>query len=639
MTVSIKAKLVSLIIFLLLVLVMSAYFMQSALDRNARMINQQGKLIELLHDTTQAEEINSSLRYLFLEYLEDPTAASQADIVARIDTFRDVLQNLTDRTHMDAQSFNGPLSKLSILSNHVLERNYSTSIMKREARTHFAVIDDVLSKLNNSLEILLSEMAQRNLAQTRKLQFIPAFFIIGGLLTVLFSAGVMALDIFMPVNEITRAMIAASNDAENAKAYVIHKRRSDEIGRATEAFNRLLAQVSEAIAQIRQTREFLEHTQRMETVGRMTGGIAHDFNNMLTVMTGNLELIERRSKDDPDMQEMITEALESVDRGRALTQRLLAYSRRQILQPEIINISSRLPDTITMIKKALDESGVEIFTHIQHDLWDVRVDPVQLDSALVNLCINARDAMSGRGAITLETANMELDEMSGADGENIPPGDYVMVAVSDDGCGISPEAMNNIFEPFYTTKDVGKGTGLGLSMVYGFTRQSGGAVTVYSEIDHGTVIKLYFPRVVHGHVPDAGPDKEKSGDLPGGSETILVVEDEPSVLRYVCSTLEEFGYNVLQANEAASAFDVLKMHSAIDLLLTDVVMPGGVNGEELAAEAFKSHAETKILYISGYTRDALADQGVLRKGVELLSKPFSSTKLLQRVRAVLDAHS
>ncbi len=388
----------------------------------------------------------------------------------------------------------------------------------------------------------------------------------------------------------------------------------------------------------KQMENFMEQAQRMETVGRMTGGIAHDFNNMLTVISGNFELIERKVPDDPLLKSMIGMGLDTVCKGKEMTQRLLAISSKQLLKPEVIELADRLPATMEMIRRAVRED-VDLHIDVSADCWNIRVDPVQFESALLNLAINARDAMPSHGGrILIAAGNKTLDSDAAASMGGLKPGAYAHITVTDNGHGIPAEIQDRVLDPFFTTKSAGKGTGLGLSMVYGFARQSGGGLIIESAESRGTTVHLYFPRSeekLHKKQLRFVADGKK--DVPVGQESLMVVEDRPDVLKYVTQTLRELGYRVTSAADAQSALDKLRRRRSLDLLVTDVVMPGDMNGEMLAHEALRLMPELKVLFMSGYTQDALIEQGALKQGVNLLPKPFTRADLAQYVRRALDA--
>ncbi len=379
--------------------------------------------------------------------------------------------------------------------------------------------------------------------------------------------------------------------------------------------------------------EQLRQAQRLESVGQLTGGVAHDFNNLLTVMLGNAELLAEELTAQPRLKMLATMITESAQRGADLTRRLLAFARRQPLEPEVVLASELIAGMDDMLRRTLGEH-IEIEFIRGGGLWQTMADPGQLESALLNLCINARDAMADGGRLTIETANASLDQNYADAHADVQPGQYVMIAVSDTGAGIAAGDLARVFEPFFTTKAAGKGTGLGLSMVYGFVKQSRGHITIYSEPDQGTTVRMYLPR----HLGDGKPKVTVKPEpaAAGGTETVLLVEDDPMVLRFAQDQLESLGYRVLSASSPRQALEILSAHGRVDLLFTDVVMPGGMNGRELADEARKMQADLKVLYTSGYTENAIVHHGRLDPGVQLLSKPYRRLELARRIRLVLD---
>jgi len=389
------------------------------------------------------------------------------------------------------------------------------------------------------------------------------------------------------------------------------------------------------ITERKMSEQKLQQSQKMEAVGQLTGGIAHDFNNLLTVILGNLQLLERQVQETGDerLLKWASAAGGAAERGAALTKQLLAFSRRQALEPEVVDLNAAVTGMDSLLTRALGET-INLKTVMESDLWMTNVDPHQLESAVLNLAVNARDAMPEGGKLTIETANVSLDKAYADQNDGVEPGDYVMVAVSDTGAGMSEEVMRQVFEPFFTTKETGKGTGLGLSMVYGFVNQSQGHIKIDSEEGHGTSIKLYFPRTEDTvEVSETGGEEE----VPTGSETVLVVEDEEGVRDIAVTMLGDLGYQVLEAEDGPAALTVLKEHPDIDLLFTDVVMPKGMNGAELAIEAMKLEPALKVLYTSGYTDNALSYGEHLKEGVELLLKPYQQKVLAQKIRHVLDS--
>lgn len=387
------------------------------------------------------------------------------------------------------------------------------------------------------------------------------------------------------------------------------------------------------IAEERALESQLRHVQRMDAIGQLTGGIAHDFNNILAIVMGNLDLLREQAEDGSEAAEMSDEALGAATRGAELVRRLLAFARKQHLEPAAVDLNERLPEITALLRRTLGES---IKVHVQSapELWSALVDPTQVDDALVNLAINARDAMKDGGSLSIETNNVILDADYCANNDEITPGEYVMLVVSDTGSGMAPEVAARAFEPFYTTKGEGQGTGLGLSQVYGWVKQSEGHIKIYSEVGHGTTIRLYLPRA------DADPN-ERTGDhakafpAPGGDERIFVVEDNPGVRNTVVRQLKDLGYSTMEAEDAHTALEMIEAGAGFDLLLTDVVMPGGMTGYELADRAGQLRPDLKVLFTSGYTELAVGNGKTSRKG-HLLSKPYRKQDLGLALRGILD---
>jgi PAS domain S-box-containing protein len=375
----------------------------------------------------------------------------------------------------------------------------------------------------------------------------------------------------------------------------------------------------------------LHQIQKMDAVGQLTGGVAHDFNNLLTVIIGALDFDPQRVP--PELRPAIDQALRAAERGGALTHRLLAFSRQQMLMARRVDFNRLIGDMDELLRRALGEH-VEIELKLAGDLWPALADSGQVENSLLNLAINARDAMADGGKLTIETGNIHLDDDYAGSNAEVAPGDYVMMAVTDTGTGMPPDVLARVFEPFYTTKEVGKGTGLGLSMVYGFTKQSGGHVKIYSEVGHGTTVRLYLPRLSN---PSAGADKTSAvAAHKGGGETILVVEDNPDVRRLVLRQLSDLGYDVIEAANGPQALKILDDRDSIDLLFTDVVMPGGMTGRQLAEAAKGRRPNLKTLFTSGYTEDSILRLGSLDPGVRVLSKPYRKHELAARIRETLD---
>ncbi len=375
----------------------------------------------------------------------------------------------------------------------------------------------------------------------------------------------------------------------------------------------------------------LRHAQRMESLGKLTGGVAHDFNNLLQVVSGNLQLLMKDVSGNERADRRVQNALAGVARGSKLASQLLAFGRRQPLEPKVVNIGRFIKGMDDMLRRALGEE-VELETVINGGLWNTLVDPGQIENALLNLAINARDAMDGAGRLTIEAGNAALDDAYALLHDDVVSGQYVMVAVTDTGGGIPAEIIERVFEPFFSTKPEGKGTGLGLSMVYGFVKQSGGHVKLYSEPGEGTTVRLYLPRVQQSE-----DVLVETPMLPvtGGTETVLVAEDDEAVRETTVALLADLGYRVLQARDASSALNVLESGVPVDLLFTDVVMPGPLRSPELARKAVERQPHLAVLFTSGYTENAIVHGGRLDAGVELLSKPYTREALARKVRHVL----
>jgi nitrogen-specific signal transduction histidine kinase/CheY-like chemotaxis protein len=391
----------------------------------------------------------------------------------------------------------------------------------------------------------------------------------------------------------------------------------------------------EAERQLEETRRALFQSQKMEAVGQLTGGVAHDFNNLLTVIIGGLDTIGRsKLTDTVRINRALDMARHAADRAASLTSRLLAFSRQQPLQPTPTDLNKLVRQMTDLLHRSLGEH-IELEGVLSPRLWAVEVDSNHLESAILNLAVNARDAMPNGGKLTIETANTYLDEEYAKKDAEVVPGQYAMVSVSDTGSGIPKETLARVFEPFFTTKELGRGTGLGLSMVYGFVKQSGGHVTIYSEVGQGTSVKLYFPRYV-GDVPLEGQAEESDRPPASEGEVVLVVEDNPDVRANSVMILKELGYQIIEAATAEAALAVLASDDRVDLLFTDVVLPDRT-GRVVAEEGEKLRPGLKVLFTTGYSRNAIVHHGRLDPGVELLSKPFSFDQLASRVRDVLDA--
>jgi len=420
----------------------------------------------------------------------------------------------------------------------------------------------------------------------------------------------------------------------------IINRRGELIGFAK--VTRDVSERREAQIALQKAQEQLAQAQKMEGIGQLTGGVAHDFNNLLTIIMGNLETLQRGLKapslDASRLGRSADNALRGAQRAAALTQRLLAFSRRQPLDPKPVDIGRLVSGMSDLLRRTIGEQiGIEAV--LAGGLWRAHVDPNQLEVAILNLAVNARDAMPNGGKLTIETANAYLDESYVAVQADVAPGQYVVICITDTGCGMSKQVLERVFEPFFTTKDVGQGTGLGLSQVYGFIKQSGGHIKIYSELQQGTTVKLYLPRL-HCDVDSLSePDHQRPAPRNADAETILVVEDDDDVRAYTKEILRELGYSILEAATGLAALRVLEAHPEIDLLFTDVGLPGGMNGRQLADEARRRRPDLKILFTTGYARNAIVHEGRLDPGVQLVTKPFTYAAVGQKLRDILDARS
>lgn len=397
-----------------------------------------------------------------------------------------------------------------------------------------------------------------------------------------------------------------------------------------------LAQLRSEVQRRELAEEALRQSQKMEAIGRLTGGIAHDFNNHLTVISSNIELLQRRMPQGSEaLARLADAAMSGVQRAATLTHRLLAFARQQPLDPEPLDLGRLVTGMSDLLRRTLGED-IAIETVLAGGLWQARVDANQLENVLLNLAVNARDAMPDGGKLTIETANAHLDDAYAASHTEVAAGQYVMLAVTDTGMGMAPEVIEKAFEPFFTTKPLGQGTGLGLSMVYGFIKQSGGHVAIYSEPGQGSAVKVYLPRFVRPNTkPAAGADAGRSRPR-GSGETILVVEDDEDVRRASVEALREMGYEVLEAGDAMDGVRLIVDRGDIDLLFTDVGLPGGVNGRALADAARSAQPGLRVLFTTGYTRNAILHNGVLDQDVHFIAKPFNLTALAAKVREVLD---
>jgi signal transduction histidine kinase len=403
--------------------------------------------------------------------------------------------------------------------------------------------------------------------------------------------------------------------------------QQDELQQSNQQLVAEMARRESAEAQMRQM-------HKLEGLGQLTGGIAHDFNNMLAVVISGLNLIQRRlARGETDVAELIDGTMDGATRAAALTQRLLAFSRQQPLAPKAIDANKFVADMSELLRRTLGEH-IRVESVLAGGLWATHADPSELENAILNLCVNGRDAMPEGGRLTIETANCHLDDNYGGL-HDIPAGQYVQISVTDTGSGMSSELIKKAFDPFFTTKRKGDGTGLGLSQVFGFVKQSGGHVKIYSELGEGTTVKIYLPRFV-GETEAALPPRREPLPTGDGRQVVLVVEDEPRVRELSVASLRELGYTVIHAESAVSALRQLDSHPDVDLLFTDIVMPD-VNGRALADEAIQRRPELKVLFTTGFTRNAVVHNGVLDAGVNFLQKPFTLEQLAEKVNGVLTA--
>jgi PAS domain S-box-containing protein len=401
------------------------------------------------------------------------------------------------------------------------------------------------------------------------------------------------------------------------------------------------AKVTRDLTERKAAQERLQQSQKMEGIGQLTGGVAHDFNNLLTVILGNLEALQRHLHDDDfdveGLKRSADNAMRGARRAESLTQRLLAFSRQQPLEPKSIDLGRLVTGMSDLLRRTLGEQ-ISVETVLAGGLWRAMADPNQLEVAIVNLAVNARDAMVNGGKLTIETANVHLDDRYASAQVEVLPGQYVMLAVTDNGMGMPAEVKAKAFDPFFTTKEVGHGTGLGLSQVYGFVKQSRGHVKIYSEVGEGTTVKIYLPRYA---APAQDAEEEMVRPLARGKnrETVLVVEDDEDVRSYSTESLRDLGYSVLEASSARTALQMLESHPQVAVLFTDVGLPGGMNGRQLAEEARRLHPNLKVLFTTGYARNAIVHEGRLDAGVELLTKPFTQAELSEKLRNIIDAKS
>jgi signal transduction histidine kinase/CheY-like chemotaxis protein len=390
-----------------------------------------------------------------------------------------------------------------------------------------------------------------------------------------------------------------------------------------------------AEAELEKAQDALRQSQKMEAIGQLTGGLAHDFNNLLAGISGSLELLEARLSQVRlgGLERYIAAAQGAARRAAALTQRLLAFSRRQTLDPKSTDVNRLIAGMEELIRRSVGP-GVKLEVVGAGGLWPTKIDPSQLENALLNLCINARDAMPDGGRVTIETANKWLDDRAAKERE-LAPGQYISICVTDTGVGMTPDVIAHAFDPFFTTKPLGRGTGLGLSMIHGFVRQSGGQVRIYSEVGSGTTMCLYLPRIA-GNPDDVGATEALQVADAGEGETVLVIDDEPTIRMLMIEVLEETGYVAVEASDGPSGLKILQSDARIDLLVTDVGLPGGMNGRQVADAARATRADLKVLFVTGFAENAVIGNGHLEAGMQVIAKPFTMMALASKVRQMIE---
>jgi PAS domain S-box-containing protein len=406
------------------------------------------------------------------------------------------------------------------------------------------------------------------------------------------------------------------------------------VGEARQDGESIFVGIIHDLTERKRTEELLVQAQKMEMVGQLSGGIAHDFNNLLTVIIGNAEFLGERLKARRDLQQLADDIGIAGDRGAELTQRLLAFGRRQILRPVEIDCNALLGSMQKLLQRTLRQD-IEIKAEFDPEVSFTYADAAQLESAVLNLAVNAQDAMPSGGRLTISTGNASLDDRYKSLHPEVMPGEYVLIAITDDGQGMPKEVIERAFEPFYTTKEVGKGSGLGLSMVYGFVKQSNGHVAIYSEPDLGTTVRIYLPQVASKLPQSPEQILVGTGTLPHGTETVLVVEDDPFVRSYSIKSVESLGFSVISAVDGNDALQKLRAENPVDILFTDIVMPGGINGWELADLARQLRPGLPVLLTSGYALETLVKHGRLREGAVVLTKPYRKVDLARRLREVI----
>ncbi|MBL6928665.1 MAG: response regulator [Rhodospirillales bacterium] len=537
--------------------------------------------------------------------------------------------NLSQHLKIDRQDEIGALSRSFEVMTRQLEFSFN-EIQKNEARLQaigdalpdlvFLVSEDgrylnVLSSANHLLYVQPDEFIGKTLHDVMPKKDAAKFLNV--IKKTLSSQTVQVIEYELPVQKgsvIFEGRVATVNSLIDGKRAVVF--------------------IARDITKRKETQAALQRSQRMEAVGQLTGGVAHDFNNLLAVMIGNSEALEEEIGDNEKARRQLMAIERAVDRASSLTSRLLAFSRRQTLSPVKSDICALIEGLTEMLQRTLGET-IDLRIVPGSNLWTAIIDAHQFENALVNLTLNARDAMPRGGVLVVETANVTLDDGYADRHEEVTPGDYVRVAVSDTGTGMTPEVLAKVFEPFFTTKEVGEGSGLGLSMVYGFAKQSGGHITIYSEAEHGTTVNLYMPRSDQEKVQEVATDSTPV--FARRSERILVVEDDESVRQVPATILTDQGYEVVEARDAKEALKHLKEAQPFDLLFTDVVLPGDMNGVEIAEQAEQLQPGIKVLFTTGYAENSVVHHGRLSPGKTMISKPYRRVELLEMVRSMLES--
>lgn len=574
---------------------------------------------------------------LYMDALRQPSDDKGRRLLSSLATLQEKTQSLQDIPKVELQSIN---HNLAMANQHLILLGSEPDDQKREKLNNsFSYLSEALLLLKNNDNKLDSDIVAVR-GRIKSLIEVNPFAPLGILWFCVVLIALLGLyivaDIFRPLHRLTKHLIAASEDTDNVLSFVIPNPRPDEIGEAQKALNALFTHMIKNMSERENLQKLFSQSQKMEAVGRLTGGIAHDFNNMMAAVSGNLELLGDCIDEKSEAGVFLRGAQRAVDRGAELTQRLLSFSRKQVLMPKVINLNIFIPQALMLIHRALGEQ-VEVVLDLAEDPWNISIDPGQLENTLLNLSINSRDAMPDGGVITIQTENVILEGTEITPGLVAKPGPYVVVRIADTGQGIPQSIINKVFEPFFTTKETGKGTGLGLSMVYGFVKQSGGYITIDSRKGIGTSVSLFFPRYdaeaeLESVTPGATPASSK---LPRGTETILMAEDNEEVLHVNEMILKRLGYHVYCARSGPEALEVLQKMDKIDMLITDMVMPGGMGGRELAQKVREQFPQTKVIFLSGYTTDFFAEKELADMNSMFFFKPLTQRKLAEGIRLLL----